>query len=81
MNYKLSKHASDVVSSRDIKLEWLEYAVDHPTAQVTISSIEKHLFSTISQNENRCLKVVVNPLTKTIITAYFDRNMRKRGCK
>ena len=70
MNYKLSKHAIDVMSSRNVKIEWVEFVLELA-----------HYFSTIKDNEDRCLKVVLNPSTWIVITAYFDRNMRKKGCK
>ena len=81
MNYTLSKHALDVIENRGISLEWIEYTINHPTRKDTISPIESHFFSTITQHNNRCLKVVVNMTTFVVITVYFDRGMRKRGCK
>ena len=80
-NYKLSKHAIDVMSSRNVKIEWIEFVLENPSLMNKISIIESHYFSIIKENEDRCLKVVVNPNTGIIITAYFDRNMRKKGCK
>jgi len=45
------------------------------------SSTELNLFSIIEENENMCLKVVINPISMIVVTVYFDRNMRKKGCK
>ena len=81
MIYKLSKHALDVTSARNIKIQWIESVLDNPSLVKNISNKEINYFSKIEDNENRCLKVVFNPITKIVITAYFDRNMRKRGCK
>jgi len=81
MNYKLSKHAIDVMSSRNVKIEWVEFVLENPSLVNKISIIESHYFSTIKDNEDRCLKVVLNPSTWIVITAYFDRSMRKKGCK
>ena len=81
MNYKLSKHAIDVMSSRNVKKEWIDFVFKNPSLINNISIIEAHYFSIIEDNENRCLKVVINPHTKVVVTAYFDRNMRKKGCK
>jgi len=81
MNYTLSKHALDVIENRGIFLEWIAYTINHPTRKDDISPIESHFFSTITQNDNRCLKVVINMITLVVITVYFDRGMRKRGCK
>ena len=58
MNYKISKHAFDVIEARSIQLSWIEQTLDKPS-----------------------LKVVVNPINMIVVTAYFDRNMRKKGCR
>jgi hypothetical protein len=81
MDYKLSKHAIDVVFARGIKTEWVEYVLSNSSCKNIKSSSEINFFATILENENRCLKVVFNPISKIVITAYFDRNMRKKGCK
>ena len=81
MNYKLSKHALAVIENRNIAPEWIDFVLNHPTREDTISLVETHFFSLITQNENRCLKVVINMTTNVVITVYFDRDMRKRGCK
>jgi len=46
-----------------------------------VCDVEVHYFKTIEENLHRCLKVVINPVSMKIITVYFDRNMRKKGCK
>ena len=81
MNYKLSKHAIDVMSSRNVKEKWVDSTLETPSLVKKISIVEVHYFSKIEENKNRCLKVVINPTTRIIVTAYFDRNMRKKGCK
>ena len=62
-------------------MEWIEFVLRNPFLVNKISIIESHYFSIIKENEDRCLKVAVNPNMGTVITAYFDRNMRKKGCK
>ena len=81
MDYKLSQHAQSVIVARGIKLEWVEVVCKMPTRKDVISVNEVHFYATIPSNENRCLKVVCNPITQIVVTAYFDRNMRKKGCK
>ena len=81
VSYRLTKHAKDVVVARKIKQEWIDQAVQSPSLVTIVSNEEVHYFSTIAENEDRCLKVVYNPLSKLIVTVYFDRNMRKKGCK
>ena len=81
MKYKLSTHAKDVMHHRGIELVWIEAVVAAPALIVKINEFKIHMFGTIEANGNRCLKVVVNPAKALIVTVYFDRQMRKRGCK
>ena len=81
MKYKFSQHAITVMDARDIRREWVESVIQYPSLKIEKSSTEINLFSPIEENENRCLKVVINPLYKIVVTVYFDRNMRKKGCK
>jgi hypothetical protein len=83
MKYELTQHAVDVISSRGIKIEWINSTIDFPSYHQVISEVEEHFFKPIDTDEfsKKCLKVVVNPISLKIITTYFDRNMRKKGCK
>jgi len=71
----------DVMIARGINRDWVEYTIDNPSLKIVKASNEVQLFSTIEIYEKRCLKVVVNPISMVVVTVYFDRNMRKRGCK
>ena len=77
----MSQHALDVIEKRAILEEWIAYVVENPRLQHPVSENELHFYGQIDAYEKRCLKVVVNPQKALIITAYFDRNMRKRGCR
>jgi hypothetical protein len=81
MEWKLSRHARDVITRREIAESWIEGVLRSPTIRRAVGPEEVHLFGTIEEMENRCLKVVLNPGKNLIITVYFDRKMRKRGCK
>lgn len=81
MKYELTQHVIDVMLSRSIQKEWIESAVEFPSYHEIICDTEEHFFKTIDEFSNRCLKVVVNPTNLKIVTAYFDRNMRKKGCQ
>jgi len=67
--------------TRGILEEWVISTIDDPSGRVIVSEEEVHYFSTIRKNEERCLKVVVNPVKYLVVTAYFDRKMRKKGCR
>ena len=81
MKYTLSKHAIDVTTARNISLEWIIRTIESPSLKVVVADNEIIFYTVISENEKRCLKVVVNPLNLIVVTAYFDRNMRKKGCQ
>jgi hypothetical protein len=79
MEVNYSKHSLDVIAKREIKKEWIKEALENPSRIDKINLDEVHFYAKIIQNDNRCLKIVLNPLKNLIITVYFDRNMRKKG--
>lgn len=81
MEYSLSKHARDVMVAREIRESWLASVLRHPLRKDVVSDNEVHFFGVISEREGRCLKVVFNPVLQKVVTVYFDRKMRKKGCK
>ena len=81
MVWSLSKHAKEVMHRRDIRETWVYRVIDNPSVNIRVSDRERHYYGAIRERGNRCLKVVVNPLKGLIVTAYFDRGMRKKGCK
>lgn len=77
--YKLSNHARERLALRaEIKMEWIANALEAPLIVKNVSDYEAHFYKAIPQYGNRILKVVVNPLKKLIITAFFDRRMKKK---
>ena len=81
MDYRYSFHAKNVIKKRNIQEEWILTVLDKPSLIVEIDDDETHYFGTIEAFGKRCLKIVLNPKERMIVTAYFDRNMRKRGCQ
>jgi hypothetical protein len=81
MKYRYSIHAQEVMENRNIKAEWVETVLSAPSVKKSVSKDEVHFYGQINDYEARCLKVVANPEKKVIVTVYFDRGMRKRGCK
>jgi len=80
-NINFSKHALDVMLKREISKDIIFETLKDYSIKINISKQEEHYYKSIKSKENRCLKVVLNPKTLNVITVYFDRNMRKRGCK
>jgi len=81
MQYRLSQHAKDVIAYRDIREGWIEQVLTAPSLTEKIAENEICYFAQIKAYGNRCLKVVCNPQKMLIVTVYFDRGMKKRGCK
>jgi len=81
MQYRLSQHAKDVIAQRGIEEAWIEQVLMAPSLKKMIDQNEVHYYASIEAYENRCLKVVYNPQKRLIVTVYFDRGMRKKGCK
>ncbi len=80
MKFDLSLHARDVMEHRNISAQWVAKVLEYPSKVVVVDEYEVHYYANIESYENRCLKVVFNPVTALVITAFFDRKMRKRGC-
>ena len=81
MKFKLSVHAKDVMENRNIIEDWVYAILDNPSITIDIQEDEMHLYGIVHEYNGRCLKVVVNPLKNLVITTYFDRKMKKKGCK
>jgi hypothetical protein len=81
MSWKLSRHAREVMIQRGIEERWIYSVLESPSLCREIGSEEVHFFGVIEAAEGRCLKVVANPQKVLIVTVYFDRKMRKRGCR
>ena len=82
MNYRLTKHAKDVLAKWRISLEWVERVLGQPErvqADENDGELE-HRLVRIPEYGNRVLRVIVNRMTnpEKIVTFYFDRNVRDR---
>ena len=80
MDYELAVHAQRRIDEREIRIEWLELALEHPT--LTLKDADdpslEHRFVAIEEADNRVLRVVCDPIVFPIrvITVHFDRRMR-----
>jgi len=69
------------MQEREIESSWVIDTIENSSLKILVSSSEIHFFKKIVSMEERCLKVVLNPKTMNVVTVYFDRKMRKKGCK
>ena len=75
--YKLSNHAKERLALRtEIEIKGIAQALESPIIIKNISKCEAHYYKNIPEYGGRVLKVVVNPLSKIIITVFFDRRIR-----
>ena len=79
-DYKLSKHLEEKITKGNVNEEYVSTTLNSPDAIIEVEDDEVHLFKKIINFGNRCFKVVVNPLRKLVVTAYFDRKLTKQGC-
>ncbi len=80
MEYKLSKHLLQTLKLRrkEIKVEWIMQTIKEPDFKEIISKEEIRLWKKIKDFENKYLRVVINPKKQLVITAFFDRNFKRR---
>jgi hypothetical protein len=80
--YDLTIHAQQVITAREIQLEWVARVLAEP--QKTEPDREdpelRHALACIPENGNRVLRVVYNENKEPwrIITVYFDRTQRNK---
>ena len=80
-NLIFSNHSKDRMVERGIEISWIRSTLENYNDFQEVTK-EKNIFlKTISENGDRCLKVIFNPLTNTVISSHFDRGLKKRGCK
>ena len=75
-----SDHAAANLVDRKIEPEWVFQTIENPNLTLDHDTdIElQHLYRRIAEKGNRVLHVIFNRNQSHVVTAYFDRNMRKR---
>ncbi len=76
---ELSAHTQDMVAERNLQVEWIWRALREPDQQWSGADDNEHFAKAIAERDNRMLHVVVNPRVqpKRIVTAFFDRRLRR----
>jgi hypothetical protein len=80
-DYVLSNHLIERIKKRNLLDSLVIETVESYDYKVEISETEVHYFKRIESSGDKYLKVVLNPISNKIVTAYFDRKMTKRGCQ
>ncbi|MDT3739647.1 MAG: DUF4258 domain-containing protein [Candidatus Kapabacteria bacterium] len=78
-DYKFSNHLLERLNQRNLEVDWIINTIDKPDRTDEIDDDEIHYYKFIPEFFDKCLKVVVNPVFKIIVTAHFDRSKTKRG--
>lgn len=79
MDFELTTHARHVAREREIALDWIERALDHPDRVETPPDGTTHYLRSIDEFEGRMLRVVVNAVASPlrVVTVFFDRRERR----
>ena len=82
MRFTLTTHARDALQEREIPTLWVQRVLDSP---MLVEPDEddpelEHRLARVPEHGNRVLHVVVNHTLRParVVTAYFDRKMRKK---
>ncbi len=75
---KLSAHLLTILDRErsNIRLEWIESAISDPDFTKEVSESEIRFWKRIPEFDGRFLRTVVDPKTKKIVTAFFDRRFK-----
>lgn len=80
-DYDLSEHATYVLRERGIRESWVRLTLEDPERTERQVDGTAHYLRPIGEHGNRYLRVIVNPRTRPvrIVTAFFDRRVRRDG--
>jgi len=75
-----TKHASDMLTERNISEEWVQQTVSAPDLKNTGNDDNIHYYKSIPEHEGRVLHVVVNShlSPEKVVTLFFDRRMGRK---
>jgi hypothetical protein len=80
MDYVLTDHARKRIARRDIRIEWIQAALDHlaRTENDATDPNLAHALRPVAERGFRVLRVVFNETVKpvAIVTAYFDDTVK-----
>jgi hypothetical protein len=62
---------------KDIKLEWIQYVIDHPSRQEVQADGRLRLWAKIPEANDKYLRVILLEDRETVHNAFFDRTFRE----
>ena len=76
---EFSTHAKDMLIERQILEEWVWRTVKSPDREEAGADNNLHYLKAIEENDNRVLRVIVNPQIepRRVVTVFFDRRLRR----
>ncbi len=79
MDYKFSKHASEMLKERNVSESWVWETVNNPDWDTLGPDENMHYFKVIPESGERVLHAIVNHKVspKRIVTVFFDRKARR----
>lgn len=82
MALAFTQHARDALEERQIATRWVERVLRFPALTEPDANDPEleHFLGRIAEHGNRVLRVVANPHVRPVlvVTAFFDRRMRKQ---
>lgn len=76
---KTTKYFDSICTRPDraiIKLEWVQFAIDHPAKEVVQGDGRIRRWAQIAEMENRYLRVILLEDGETVHNAFFDRGFQ-----
>ena len=75
--WKFSRHMNKVFEYRpEIRVKWILETINNSDFKQEVSKVEVRYWKEIEEFGGRYLRVVVNPINRVIITAFFDRSFK-----
>ena len=80
MEVEFTQHARDVIAARRLDFEWIRRTMKTPQLVEDAPDGTRHFLARVPEQEDRVLRVVVNPQVDPplVVTAFLDRKMRGR---
>ena len=75
-----TQHFKDMLSERNIRIEWVDETLEKPDKTEEHEDGTVHFLKKVQDRDNRWLRVIVNntSLPKKLITAFFDRRLKRK---